>query len=175
MQLMLDMDGVITDWVRAAHRIHGREHLLEDGYPYLRGKYNWYRDDPRWADMTLEYFWAAMGEGFWENVVEWDPSGKLRLSQAEAFFGKENICIVTGPPPCIQTSTAITGSVRGKWKWIAREMPDYTNRVIFTHEKQWLATPDRTLWDDSPNQVKKFKEAGGNVVLIKQPWNFVEM
>jgi hypothetical protein len=168
---MLDMDGVITDFVGAAHRIHHKALLLCGEWPYPRGKYSWFKNDPRWGEMSPESFWAPMGEEFWEHEVKWEMGGKARLRYAEAAFGKENICIVTGPPPCLESGTAIAGAVRGKWKWIAREMSDYINRVIFTKEKHWLATPDRTLWDDSPTQVRKFRDAGGCAVLIKQPWN----
>ena len=59
----------------------------------------------------------------------------------------------------------------GKCQWIIDNFPKYRTKIILTNDKHLLAGKNRLLIDDNDDNCKKFKAAGGKVVLFPRPWN----
>jgi 5'(3')-deoxyribonucleotidase len=75
------------------------------------------------------------------------------------------ICILTGPtkdPECLA----------GKYEWITTVLPPYLHRqYLIGPRKQFCAHPEALLIDDSDDNVKAFRGAGGHAILVPRPWN----
>jgi hypothetical protein len=73
----------------------------------------------------------------------------------------EKVVFVTSP-----------ASAQGKRQWLINQFGVKFQDFIFTCQKHYLArTPYSVLIDDSPENVRLFREAGGAAVLFPRPWN----
>lgn len=154
MKALLDLDGVLVDFVSGAQRLHGQPvgpHLITD-WDFYEG----------WG-LTPESFWAPMGEEFWAGL-DWTAEGRSILAVVEAAVGRENVCLLTSP-------CDTPGCVEGKVRWIRRYLPEYRRRFLVGPAKEYAAGPGRVLIDDSDANVIRFSAAGGNTVLVPRPWN----
>jgi hypothetical protein len=111
-------------------------------------------------------------EQFWENVprIAWSHTPRARefdflLDNALDLVGRENICLLTSP-------TKDPESLAGKLEWIHLNLPSWMHRqYLVGPRKHFCARPDSLLIDDSDDNVKKFREHGGNAILVPRPWN----
>ena len=113
---------------------------------------------------TAREFWEAIPRCLWAET----PLSKeyfFILSSAAKLVGTENIFIATSPtkdPDCLA----------GKLEWIHDNMPSYLHRQYIITPRKWLCANEYTLLiDDSDENVKQFKQAGGQAVLVPRPWN----
>lgn len=156
-QALLDMDGVIADFLGGAARAHDRP------WPY---------DDPKalgvWetADLwgiTVAEFWAPLrGADYWADL-EPTADGFDILEAVEDAFG-DRVCLLTTPskdPEC----------PAGKLRWIAKHVPQYENRYLMGPSKEFCTGPNRLLIDDRDENVERFVAAGGTAFLLPRPWN----
>jgi hypothetical protein len=177
-RVFIDCDGVLVNFLDEA--------LYRLGYEVIKGKDarvslrrkgetdpvdlpwepgEWYVD--RVLGISLGDFWdGVQGEdpdAFWEGL-EWMEDGKAILSQAEAWWGAENICLLTSPS---------IGTASGKLRWIEREMPEYARagRFLIGRAKHFVAHRDSILIDDSDHNCEKFAAEGGTGMLIPRYWN----
>lgn len=151
--LLLDMDGLITDFQREMLRRH-QPHKLE----YQKVEWNF------WTQMgkTKEEFWSVADRDFWATMP-WTPEGEALLANLENIVGRNNITLLSSPG---------VGSMDGKEDWIRLNIPEYANQFFFGREKERVARPDLCLLDDSDQNVIQFKNAGGRSILVPRPWNF---
>lgn len=157
--VLLDMDGVITDFVGRAIEIHGKrpETVLA----------NWPRGT-HWLHEVLKTdlpgFWRpinAQGERFWRDLSPY-PWARALLDWIEAV--PENWAICTSPsrdPAC----------PRGKMEWLYAHIRPAFRDVALTPRKHLLANPNTVLIDDTERMVERFEAAGGHAVLFPQAWN----
>lgn len=162
-RILLDMDGVLTDLVSAAFRLH--DIPLDRGYPM--GTYDIMEAAQRIKpefNLSPRDFWDAMDHGFWAGMLAY--SGYLTIvNKAVEAVGYENVFIATSP-------TLAPDSASGKVEWIQNFMPWQLHRQYFiTPRKYVLASKDTLLVDDSDDNCSKFKEGGGSAVLVPRPWN----
>ena len=160
MKCLLDLDGVLTDFMSAAHQFHGLPYSYED-YPYPLGE--WDCLPPATANMTPQEFWGRLGADFWANLP-WMPDGKAILCLLETYFGPENICLLSSP-------TGLAESVSGKVRWIQQNMPEYRRRFLIGPTKHFCAHRGVVLIDDADHNVTSFGEYGGLAVLVPRKWN----
>ena len=156
MHVLLDMDGVLTDMVRAA----ADAHLLEYPDTWPPGQYD--------LQIALNHkgsrseFWAHLdGPAFWANMP-WMPDGRLILELIEQTG--LDITILTSPtldPYCCA----------GKAMWISNHLPKYRRKVLIGPQKYRCARPDALLIDDSDSNVDAFIQHGGQAILLPRPWN----
>lgn len=150
MIVLLDMDGVIADFVGGANKAHG------------------YREDLDWtkwsAGLSSEEFWEpinACSPEFWRNLEPY-PWTNLLTKSLMHHFNDVYICTSPAHEPC---SSA-------KVEWVREHLPEYYHRrFVITNHKHLLAGPDTILIDDSDHNILKFTRAGGHGVLFPQPWN----
>jgi 5'(3')-deoxyribonucleotidase len=155
--VFLDMDGVITDFVRGCfrHHNHSENEILHHGVV------EWDVHKQLGIEDT-NVFWEDKGFDFWANL-EWCPEGKELVKGLESMFG-DNICIISSP--CYTQ-----GCIEGKRAWIKENLPQYQKKVLFGSCKEFLAGPRRILVDDHDHNLNKFKASGGLACPIPRPWN----
>ena len=149
----LDVDGVVCDFVKGALAFHGK--TLE----YATVRWDFYSQ----LGLTEADFWTPLQEDFWAGLEA--TAEKTAIVQAvEEAFGPYNVFLLTSP--CLTP-----GCATGKARWVEKHLPGYARRLLLTTRKEVFAGPGRTLIDDSPENVAKWKDAGGQTVLVPRPWN----
>ena len=156
MIVYLDVDGVLANFNKAACK------ALGVSYPPL--KWHWYKD-------VLDGF-NKLNEictfDFWENL-EWMPDGTKIFEEITNQFPFSKILLITAPMPNKESAT-------GKWKWIDKQLPGFSNQTIITQvSKSLLAKPNTLLIDDKTQNVDEFRQAGGQTILVPRPWNSLHL
>lgn len=159
--VLLDMDGVLVDFITPALALHsgGRlESFYEQypGQPYIQ----------KVLGISDERFCADMDEDWWAGL-EWMHDGKKILSILEDAFGRERIMIASSP-------VERQGCVEGKRRWIRRNLPKHYHGIsgqMFGKKKWLMAHPTTLLVDDFDDQVDPFEQRGGLVLHVPRPWN----
>lgn len=159
-QVLLDMDGVLFDFMGALCKVHGRPS------PYVNElAYGIWDTEKLWG-ITVDEFWEPIKKdslGFWSGIPL-TPEAKEIVKFAEEKFGRENIAILTAP-------SDDPGAVPGKRISMHRHFPQFEKRMIFGSAKQFLAAPKRFLIDDRDKNIEEFEAAGGHGILVPRPWN----
>ena len=162
-KLFLDVDGVLCNWVKGAHEVHGVPYDPE--WPYIKGPAGWdFYKDPRF-DVTFDHLFDGMARQFWANL-EWMPDGKEILSVCEEYFG-DDICLLTAPHHG-------DGVVDGRLDWIESQMPQYRKRTLVGSCKEVIAEVggrNAILVDDWDRNLDAWKKAGGTAIHCPRPWN----
>ena len=157
-QCLLDMDGVLADFVGGVVHAHGRP------YPYDMPNSLGVFDIERIWGITPQEFWAPCdGPTFWDDLAK-TPEADALVFQACQKFGPSNVAILTAPslsPHCVP----------GKRRWIERYYPQLKKNIIFGSAKKFLAAPNRILIDDRDKNVDDFIGAGGPAILMPRLWN----
>lgn len=159
-QCLLDMDGVIADFMGQLCKYHDRPS------PYLDpANYGIWDTETLWG-ITVDEFWAPIKEDswhFWKTIPKTLEADYI-VREAEYAFGTENVAILTA-------SSDDEGSVPGKRAWMRKNYPQFEKRMIFGSAKEFLAAPNRTLIDDRDKNVDAFRSAGGKAILVPRLWN----
>jgi len=153
--IFIDMDGVLVDFTSGICSALGKEGM-EDQID------NW----EIWnvLGITETEFWApCASECFWENL-RWTEEGTEILARALLAVGPENVFLFTSPAD-------FPRSFSGKAKWIKAHLPNFGRQVLMGPAKYLYAKPGHLLIDDSDINVKAFRAAGGQTILVPRPWN----
>ena len=173
MKILLDVDGVLADFVTEA--CHYNDHDLHtdpdtgaltlmgsrgDEWPWPAGEY----DIAGMMGFTACEFWHHLDyKNFWLGLRPYDHVSHL-LTLLARTFGKKNICLLTTP-------ALSEHCVPEKIQWIEKHLPDYAEQYLIGPAKEFCAHDDSLLIDDSDANVNKFRNAGGNALLFPQWWN----
>lgn len=151
MKYLLDMDGVIVDFVGGASRLFGTDLTKHPDWGIEKA-----------LGITERQFWKKIdeaGEEFWEDLDEYPWTEELLLVLGEHSF------IISTSPSLHPNSTA------GKVRWLKKKFGyGFTNYMIGKH-KYLMAKSGLTLIDDKDRNVEQFLYEGGSAVLFPQPWN----
>lgn len=164
-KVMLDMDGVICDFLGGLHKFL-RVPYQYDSYPYKLGLWNMLTDIKGFGDtpVTFEQCNDACTMRFWRDL-EWMPDGHDIFRYVLNYFSPKQVYLLTTPMPN-------PGSYTGKALWVEQNLPLYKKRLIVTQApKSLLAGPDTLLIDDKDQNVREFEDAGGAAILVPRPWN----
>lgn len=159
-RIFLDMDGVLTDFVRAVLHLHGQPDALN----------NWplgERDIPKVLNLSRTQYWKlidAQGGDFWASLEPF-PWFMALVELVREFA-----------PMTILTSASLSpSSLEGKVRWMCQHFPKEKGRqfndYLISPHKHLLARSQRVLIDDSGANVDAFRLAGGQAILFPQPWN----
>lgn len=155
---MLDMDGVLYDFVGSACK----EHNLPS--PYGSTNCNGVFEMETCWGMTEEQFWAPIKtREFWEFMPK-TPEADDIVNFLIGKFGEENICILSNP-------SAQDNSIGGKKACIKRDYPMLAKSMLFGSAKQFLAGPGRYLVDDRDKTIIAFESFGGVGITVPRSWN----
>lgn len=155
---LLDMDGIITDFVSAAIVWHDLPRDLYDR-PESLGEF----DIVALSGMKAGEFWSPLGYDFWSKL-SWTSDGQKIVNLVVKHFGLDNVCILSAP-------CATPGCADAKIAWIKRELPEFKNRFLLGAKKEFCARADNWLIDDRDKNVEAFQIHGGNSILLPRPWN----
>lgn len=155
---MLDLDGVLVDFVKGAARLHNQP------CPFTgTGFTDWYFN--RYWNMPDLDLYKGMDREFWSGL-EWTADGIELFRVVDKVFGHANTCILTSPPPTGD------GCFDGKMAWIKNNLPvDYHKKFLVGPAKQFCASSTRVLIDDNDGNIEQFRYHGGLGILVPRPWN----
>lgn len=153
MRFLVDLDGVIVDFVAGALAVHGAT------LPLREVRWNFYEQ----IGLDAKTFYAPMGRKFWATLP-WTREGQELWHRLTRRHGHDAIAICTSPAPN-------DGCIDGKLDWLRVNMPSHARRFVVTPEKCFAASPTTLLIDDNDNNVEAFRAAGGLAVLVPRPWN----
>lgn len=166
-RVLLDMDGVVADFVGGVCKFFGRENpyttLAEDS----RGPCSWGIE--KLLGIEPEDFWRPLGYEFWRGLPLTHDARHI-FCTALWKFGESSICFCTSP-------CSTPGCFEGKIDWAKEHFPRIP--IIFTKStvekehppKHFLAGKNSVLIDDNTYNVKNFQDAGGYGILIPRYWN----
>ena len=159
MTCFLDMDGVLADYYAGVCRAFGL-----DPWPYKcrLGDWDFYTGEP--LGLTTEQVAPKMDAEFYAGL-DLLPDARRIVETAEAWY-QGDVYFLTSPwdtPGCFD----------GKLAWVKKHFPKYARRMLVGSAKEACAHPDAILFDDSPVNCKKFREAKfrGEAFLVPRPWN----
>lgn len=163
MQVFLDLDGVLVDFIGGCCRLFGKE--LQ---PYPLGEWNFFHT---WGLSEAEFYGEIRraGSQFWADL-DWTLDGEAILHCVEQYarqLGAEPVMFISSP-------TRAADSWAGKVDWVKRHIPGGGSRLILTHAKASVSGPGKLLIDDKPSNVRAWvnrypRHASG--VLLPRPWN----
>jgi 5'(3')-deoxyribonucleotidase len=151
-RILIDLDGVIRDFVGSLIRVYNRLHpehqvkpvnsrQLEDFFPIGPGIYRF------------------MEPGLIEEIMQEAKPYPGAVEALNCWKNEYEIVVVTAQPDIIKASTYI---------WIGKyNLP--TNEVHMTYEKSKVAGV--ALLDDFTDNLQEFADDGRLAVCLDQPWN----
>lgn len=163
-RLILDMDGVLADFMRGALDLHDKHDVSEESIvSYEMHGYCGVSAHAFWQRITSNHITQGGGVRFWRTLPEYAYTREL-LNYAQMSKGS---MIATS---CGTGGAYTHGATEGKLQWLkerfACDLP-----VFFGRDKSVLARPDAMLVDDLPKNVEAFIGAGGRALLVDRPWN----
>ena len=154
---LIDLDGVLTDFVGACCKVHH----MED--PYKDGENAGEFDLAKLFDMSDTEFWHPLNkQSFWVNMKKTKEADQI-VDIVEKKFGKENCAILTSP-----SDSEL--SIVGKINWVKDHYPQFKRRIIVAACKSFMAR-DNILIDDKDENVEEFDKYGGGGILLPRMWN----
>lgn len=151
-RILLDIDGVIADFIMGAARLHRQE-------PASVRTWNFFE---QWG-LTVSDFWAPMGRKFWAELPL-TPEAHEVVGRCEKAVGAANVCLPTSP-------CETDGCIDGKRDWVRRHFPQFKDRCLIGSAKQFCASASSLLVDDHDKNCDSFLAYGGLICLFPRPWN----
>lgn len=156
-QVYLDMDGVISNFAKAAIELHEL-----DPNTFKHTSYNIEKD----IGITASAFWRKIdevGEDFWINMEVYPWVYDLTDYIKDKFGGFTILSSPSMNPNCVS----------GKLKWLHKVFGPRFRSYIFAPSqlKHRVAHSNTILIDDSDRNCRDFNLSGGNAILFPQPWN----
>lgn len=153
----LDMDGILTEFMTAALKLHGKEYPWND--PAKHGQF----ELTDLLGMAKKDFWTPLRYDFWFNL-EWTTDGRDILRLAESNFSE--VCLLTSP-----TATNQAECIAAKIDWVEKHIPRYKRKMLVGPPKHFCAHGNAMLIDDADHNVNAFRKAGGQACLYPRHWN----
>lgn len=155
MRILLDLDGVMVDFISGAFEVHGIKNLKHEDVT------QWYIEEL--IDMTPDEFLSKLDRKFWMNLKMYPWAMEL-IDICYKFADPFDVCLLTSP------GGAAAG---GKQQWIRENLPEFfkTGRYLIGPAKEMCASEHTVLIDDSDVNCVKFERAGGKAILFPQYWN----
>lgn len=151
-KICLDLDGVEVDFVGGAAKLMGYDPAVVtmwDYYPLI--------------GRTESEFWSiidAAGADFWSNLEPYPWYKELHA-----------ICESIGDTIFLTTNSKHRSSAEGKVAWMQEHFGSNFRSYLIGPKKEFCATPNTILIDDSDANCEKFVKHGGRAILFPQPWN----
>ncbi len=156
-QIFLDMDGVLTNWVKGYCDIFNLYYknvveLWVEGVEEMS-------DACGIPDEISRQKINEMGADFWVKLEPYPWTEQLI-----------DACRKIAPTAILTNPGRFSGSLEGKLEWL-KSYGFTRDDVLFGKPKELVAGRGRVLIDDRNSVGQRFREAGGSVILVPQPWN----
>ena len=139
MKLYVDLDSVLTDFLKAVSDLMGTK--LERGKAL-----------PDSRDMWIKINRA--GEKFWTGM-DWEPGGRDLWEAVKGYH-----------PTILSSPTRHPSSKAGKAQWVRENLGEDVPLILDSHKDKY-AEPDAVLIDDRRKNIDKWEAAGGVGILHK--------
>jgi len=152
---LIDMDGVLTNWIEGMCKCANIDNPYEDPENYGIPRLNNTKNCPlKNEDMyKIMYRYA-----FWYNLKPLKHAQCI-INTAFKVFGKDNVSILSKP-------SLAPNSLTGKFDWLRNNFPEMIDKFIFGIDKSFCAREHNILLDDLPENTEAFNEAGGKAILM---------
>lgn len=149
-QILIDLDGVLTDFVAGATAVHRALGTEIDPTEYSLGL----DDDAFWEPINAAEY------AFWRDLptLPWMD----QLVFLASLYGEWSICTKPSNEPFCAA---------GKIMWLKKHFGSEFKRYTLAKHKYHLAKPGYVLIDDHDGNCARFNEHGGHAILFPQPWN----
>jgi 5'(3')-deoxyribonucleotidase len=154
MEIRLDLDGVVANFVKASQQLFSMPIVEETTYDHW---VNW--------GISSNEFWHKVNTSktFWEDIEPFDDFRQI-VQLVESY--DPNYKFLSSPsnsPNCYS----------GKYRWVDSHFGfiKTSKRLILASDKSDCASEFRLLIDDNDNNVRKWIDAGGLGFLWPQPYN----
>lgn len=159
---MLDMDGVITNFVQGMMEHH---QIFLNPWPSPES------DMLKLFNMNFDQFWAGIDRHFWANLPWMNDTWQI-MAIVQKYFLPEDVYIVTSVPSVHGGSDAADmNCAAGKIVWMQRHWPALKDKLVICKDKNFCAASNHVLIDDSEKNVTQFVLHGGRGILLPRPWN----
>jgi 5'(3')-deoxyribonucleotidase len=160
-RILLDMDGVGTDFVGAFMTLVGmtatqQAKVYEEWTP---GEYN----INRVLGLSGNAMWQRISKAgieFWSDMPEYPWFDKF-------YADLSAIAPVTF---CTSPGSSHTAAA-GKVIWLQKKFGDKFNKYVLTPHKELLSMPGNILIDDCDENINEFNKGEGMGILFPRPWN----
>jgi len=157
-KIFLDMDGVLSDFVRACEMLFNRNlyhsAMWEKSTVYDR------------IGVPEDIFWRFIemnSKEFWLNMPEYNIAKTLFYTCTD-YVGKENVFICS--TPCADPNSA-----GYKAAWINKRFGILPENYFLCKQKHLIARDNHILIDDQDSVIEKWDVAGGIPIMVPRPWN----
>lgn len=154
------MDGVLVDWIGGAAALFGRDR--DEVFKHSSVRHDRIHEALGVDESTFRTRLNTAGSEFWANL-QLLPWAEDLLSVAGR---NSRICILSSP-----SSSDVHGSVDGKVQWLRNYFGSSFRSYLLGGEKFHSAHSEAVLIDDYEHNTDLFKDHGGHVILVPQPWN----
>jgi 5'(3')-deoxyribonucleotidase len=152
MNVILDLDEVLADFVGGMLRLHGvtpsqhRERMQPGEWGVEKA-----------LQISANEMWQSIHQnhGFWFSLNKTPWMTKL-LDIVNGF--DPNWFVVSSPSRCVSSHV-------GKFHWLKYHFGDSFDRFALTNYKHRFANPSTVLIDDHEPNVDNFRKAGGYAIL----------
>lgn len=165
--ILLDMDGVLSDFVSSVSRISPNPHDVYNKSESKRmfGNSEGSPLEEEFSFDSVNEMWKTIDAGgvdFWANIPAY-PWAKHLIDVLSEF--KARIVVCTSP-------SLSENSAAGKVIWLKKFFETENFRDYMITPAKWAAASENTfLIDDHEGLIEKFKNRGGNGALWPAPWN----
>lgn len=172
--ILLDQDGVLADFFKAAMDIVGGNlDEIEFDKPWTYDIVQWMnfvaqksQDASDWV--TYEKLWQVCNDpnlNWWGGLEPYLWAHVLHSELLRRVQDEHHLVICTYPQPHQECYGQ-------KINWIRHNLPKQNlNAVMMGKQKHLFAKPHHILIDDTDENVNKFRDNGGRAILFPQPWN----
>jgi len=166
--ILIDLDGVIVDFVTAAFEVFGVyaghfDYPTEAGFDVLAALNKLREFDNAGKPISSNEFWngTLAIESWWRSLNPYP--GAIDFVNDLCNIG--DVYLATSPTLAPQCAS-------GKMLWIQDRLPKLGRKFMIGSAKELMARPDSILVDDREANCQKFVVAGGQAVLVPRPWNY---
>lgn len=163
--ILLDMDGVISDWLGAACKlcdIDLDDTEIREGLKKKNGFLEDFVNEKKlWSNIEKE------GVAYWENL-ELFPWAKKLYNKLEELG--DEFAILSSPGKFTEIASQ---ACDGKVLWLDKHFGNKEN-YIFTYSKYLCASENSILVDDSQHKIDPFIAAGGHGFLWPNPLSLID-
>lgn len=162
MKILIDMDGVVADFVGGILNRLGKKSPYTDASKL--GDKGW--DIVKLLEIEPSVFWDACDANFWLTL---DKTPEADRIIEECYNHSDELCFLTSPcrtPGCMDAKVA--------WAdWHFPGIPILLSRAVKggLPPKSFVASPLNYLIDDNSDNVDSFVNSGGQAFLLPRPWN----
>lgn len=151
--LLLDVDGVLCNFVQGMIESHGRS-TLHDEYSC----FDFHRT--AWQMSDREFWKPTYEEDWWFNLKPY-PGSQEFVRLLRASF---DVIFSTAPQPHRR-------AVSERFAWLRHHGFMQADECMIGRHKHLMAGSGAILLDDSDANVDEFVAHGGKAILYPQPWN----